>query len=78
MWLPYLGVTIIAPYPLTGEIPYSRSVRNSLIILLDCLGWRWDIRSTNTQLVVEARIQVLRLDGPVSYQLGHPNVGNVI
>ena len=76
MWLPYLGVTIVAPYPLPGETPYSRSVRNSLIIHLDRLEWRWDIRSTNTQLVVEARTQVLRLDGPVSYQLGHPNVGS--
>ena len=32
MWLSYLGVTIIAPYLLSSETPYSRSVRNLFII----------------------------------------------
>ena len=36
------------------------------------------MRSTNTKLVVEAQTQVPRLAGPVSYQLGHPNVGSSI
>ena len=75
MWLLYLGVTIIASYPLPDETSYFRSVRNSLIILLDHLKWRWDIRSTNMQLIVETWTQVLRLANSVSYQLGHPNVG---
>ena len=43
---------------------------------LDCLKWRWDIRNTNTQLVVETRTQFLRLVGLVSYQLDHPNVSH--
>ena len=73
VWLPYLGVTIVAPYLLPGKTPYSRSVRNSLIILLDCLGWRWDIRSTNTQLVVEARTQILRLAGSNQHARIHMN-----
>ena len=42
---------------------------------LDRLRWRWDIRSTNTQLVVMVWTQVQRLIGPVSNQLEHPNVG---
>ena len=32
MRLPYLDVTIVAPYSLLGETPYSWSVRNALII----------------------------------------------
>ena len=76
VWLFYLDMTIIASYLFSSETLYSRSVRNSLIILLDRLGWRWNIRNTNTQLVVETRTQVLRLTSPVSYQLGHPNVDN--
>ena len=42
---------------------------------LDRLGWRWNISSTNTHLVVLVRIQVQKLIGPVSNQLEHPNVG---
>ena len=76
MWLPYLSMTIIAPYPLPDKTPYSRSMRNSLIIILDRLGWRYNIRNTNTQLVVEVQTQVLRLVGLVSNQLSHLNVGN--
>ena len=76
MWLSYLDMTIVAPYLFSGETLYFRSVRNSLIILLDRLGWRWNIKNTNTQLVVETRTQVLRLTAPVSYQLGHPDIDN--
>ena len=76
VWHSYLDMTIIASYPFSGETLYSRSVRNSLIILLDCLEWRWNIRNTNTQLVVETRTQVLKLTSSVSYQPGHPNVDN--
>ena len=38
---------------------------------LDRLGWRYNIKNTNIQLVVEVQTQVLRLVGPVSNQLGH-------
>ena len=37
VWLSYLDMTIVAPYLFSGETLYSRSVKNSLIILLDCL-----------------------------------------
>ena len=77
VWLPYLSVTIVASYPLSGETPYFQSVRNLLIILLDRFGWRWDIKSINIQLVVKAQTQVLRLAGLVYYQLGHGNVGRL-
>ena len=42
---------------------------------LDHLGWRWNISSINTHLVVLVRIQVQKLIGLVSNQLEHPNVG---
>ena len=76
VWFSYLDMTIVAPYPFSNETLYSRFMRNSLIILLDSLGWRWNIRNTNTQLIVETRTQVLRLTSSVFYQLGHLNVNN--
>ena len=40
------------------------SVREKLTYyFLDHLGWKWDIRNTNTQLIVKARAQFLKLVG---------------
>ena len=52
VWLlPYLGMTIVAPYPLSGKTPYSRSVWRTHLFFRSTVWDGNEIRSTNTQLV---------------------------
>ena len=66
----------ISTLPFPRPDPILSMHKKFTYYFLDRLRWKWDIRNTNTQLVVEARTQFLRLVGLISYQLDHPNVSH--
>ena len=52
VWLlPYLGVNIVAPYPLSSKTPCSRSMWRTHLFFRSTVWDGNEIRSTNTQLV---------------------------
>ena len=71
-----VGRDYISTLPAPGPDPILLVRKKFTYYFLDRLTLRWDIRNTNTQLVVEAQTQFLRFVSLVSYQLDHPNVSH--